>query len=294
MFKDAELDRLGRRRDEAFARLRAAREKRKRCGQECTRLHDDMDAAYRAQHRAYEANQAGWTEHQEFMRECSQKIEFYRGESDRCHARMAHAFAESQRVWDRGDKGGAKSFSEAGKRYQAEMRYAKEQITYWVGQSKNSQIRFASNDSGAVQSAKARTKRLKTEFDEANARLKAAKIEVEQLERKVEQARIAFDARLQRLKWEAPLQRQQRIEAEASLEAHRIARAKELFYAQAGRDFQSGSKGSEVWTKVKAGWSREHDMACTDILIFQRGVKGHHHIVLGENGQVFIDEWRHG
>lgn len=294
MFKDAELDRLARHRDGLLAQLRAARAERKRLGQPWTQLHDDLDDAYRAQKRAYEASQAAWNEHQSFMRDCSQKIEFYRGESDRCHTRMTDAFAESQRAWDRGDKAGAKSWSGAGKGHQSQMRAAKEQMAYWVQQSKDSQFRFSTRGGGSLESAKNRTRQLKADSEAANARLKAAKADVDRLEVELQAARSAFDARLDRLKRETPLERQGRIEAEASRSPSRVAKAKELYYAQHGRDYQSGSQDSDLSTKVKAGWDRAHDMACTDILIFQRGVKGHHHIVIGENGAVFIDEWRHG
>jgi len=295
MFQDPELDRLGKERDVLFARLTAARDQRKRLGQDCSRLHDDLDEAFRSQNRAYEANQAAWAEHKSFMQDCSQKIEFYRAESDRCHARMTDCFRESQNSWDRGDKLGAKSWSDTAKRHQSEMRYAKEQAAWWILQSKNSQYRFtASGGAASMEAAKGRTRAVKAEFDAANGRLKAAKAEVERLEEEFDAVKSRFNGRLDFLKRDAPLERQRRIDQEAAQAAYRVARAKELDNAQRGRDFQYGSKQSEVYTKVKAGWSREHDMPCTDILIFQQGIKGHHHIVIGENGQVFIDEWRHG
>ncbi len=93
---------------------------------------------------------------------------------------------------------------------------------------------------------------------------------------------------------EAAAKRQRRLDQEAGRESFRVARARELHQAQRGRDIQSVSSDGRITAKVKAGWSRDHNMPCTDILIEEQGVKGHHHIVIGEDGQTLIDEWRHG
>lgn len=142
MGNDAELDRLGKARDAAYERLRSARAQRKQLGETCTSLHTEVDDAFRAQQLAYENDQYRWTQHQSFMQDCSQKIQFWRGESDRCHTSMVSSFEESQGCWGRGDKLGAKSWSDAANRHQAEMRHAKDQAAYWVQQSRDAKYRF--------------------------------------------------------------------------------------------------------------------------------------------------------
>lgn len=290
MGSDAELDRLGKARDAAYERLRGARAERKHLGEACTRLHAEVDDAFRVQQRAYEDNQYRWTQHQSFMQDCSRKIQFWRGESDRCHTAMVSSFQESQRCWDMGDKPGAKSWSEDAKRHQAEMRNAKEQAAYWVQQSRNAKYRFE-QDGDAVGQAKARTAAKRSELANAVTKLNAAKADVARLETEFESARSAFQHRLDSLK-KASGERSQRVERERAQEGFRVQRAKELANAQRGRDFQFGAKESDVQVKVKAGWDRNHDMPCTDVLIFVKGVRGHHHTVIGEDGRVFIDEWR--
>jgi chromosome segregation ATPase len=292
LFKDDELDRLARERDRCFALLKAARDERKRHGQTCSRLHDDLDAAYKAQQRIFQENQAAWEQLQRVMQDCSQRIRAYHAEADSCHANMTDAFAQSRRSWDSGDRSAAKAWSEAGKRYQSEMRSAKQQAAYWVSQSKDSQDRFK-NTGGGMDAAKRRTQQLKADFDAANSRLKTAKAEVERLERQCDEAKRRFQDRLERLKREAPLERQRRIDQEAARSGYRASRAKELAQAQVGRDKWTSSDG-QITTKVKAGWSRDHDMPCTDVIIEVRGIKGHHHTVIDEDGRVLIDEWRHG
>lgn len=296
MFKDNELDNLARERDRISDLLKAARDERKRCGQVCTRLHNELDAAHRTQQRIYESNQAAWEQHQSFMRDCSQKIEFWRAESDRCHTRMTDAFAQSQSCWSTGDRAGAKSWSEAGKRHQGEMRNAKEQAAEWISHSKDSQYRFKTGQSDEMDTAKARTRQLKAEFENANTKLKAAKVDVERLEKQLESARARFNSRLNWLKMEAPQEHERRLQAEAALKGQRLAEAMQLYreryYAEPGRHTQGPTGDEAITTRVKSGWSRRYEMPCTDVLIFCRGVNGHHHIVIGENGQVFINKWR--
>jgi chromosome segregation ATPase len=294
-FNDGELDGLAHERDRVFGLLKEARDERKRLGQVCTRLHDDLDAAYKAQQRIFQANQSAWEQHQRFMQDCSQKIQFWHAEADRCHAQMTEAFAQSQRCWNSGDKTGAKSWSETGKRHQAEMRSAKEQAAYWVSQSKDAQYRFKSGHSSEMESAKKKTRQLKADFETASARLKAVKAEVERLERQLESARAKFQTRLDWLKMEAPRERERRLQREASREGERLEHAmrlyREAYYSTPGRDQQGASADGKITTQVKCGWSRDHEMPCTDILIFIAGVAGHQHVVIGENGEVFTNHW---
>lgn len=104
MFKDDELDRLAAERDRLFALLKTARDERKRQGQICTKLHDDLDAAFKTQQSIYQSGQVAWDEHHKFMQECSQHIQFFHSEADRYHGQMTEAFTQSQRCWSYGDK----------------------------------------------------------------------------------------------------------------------------------------------------------------------------------------------
>ena len=179
----------------------AARDERKRLGQECSRLYDELNQAYKTQNQIFERNDATWSAHKNFMDECSRKIQFYAEESDREHNLMTYAFQQSQSAWSSDDKAGAKSFSDEGKLHQALMREAKEQKAYWVRQSQDAKYRYESNNSKAdMDAAKARAKRLKDEFSTASEKLKKAKDEAERLDTEFENAKKAFQNRLDFLK----------------------------------------------------------------------------------------------
>lgn len=203
MFNDRELDRLAANKDHIYNRLKSARDERGRWGRECTRLHDELDWAYKVQNQIYESNESAWLQHKYFMDECSRNITAYHAESDRAHYNMTQAFQWSQSAWDSGDKSGAKSYSDEGKMYQAEMRSAKEQAAYWVRQSQDAKYRFNNNSNKHdMEQAKANTKRIKAEFDEANIHLKSVKVEASRLEQEFETAKSAFLARMEWLKAE--------------------------------------------------------------------------------------------
>lgn len=181
MSRDADLDRLGAERDRAYNALKSVRDEKNRLGKECSRLHDELDEAYKAQNRAYEAQQAVWESHRSFMQECSRKIDFYKAESDRCHSDMVYAFGQASSCHDARDGAGAKSWSNSGHNHKAQMRAAKEQISYWVKQSKDAKYRFKNSGYKVdFKRAKRRTASLKAEFAEASARYKPVKALLEQ------------------------------------------------------------------------------------------------------------------
>jgi uncharacterized coiled-coil DUF342 family protein len=206
MFKDAELDRLGRARDRAYEALRLAREEKNRLGKECSKLHDELDEAYSAQNRAYESQQAAWESHRSFMQDCSEKIKFYQTESDRHHSSMVSAFQQASDSHNARDGAGAKSWANVGHSYKAQMRSDKEQISYWVSQSRDAKYRFESSSfKSDFDRAKQLTARLKTEFAEISNQYKPVKALLEQKQAEFDKAKKAFDDRLNHLKSESSM-----------------------------------------------------------------------------------------
>ena len=47
------------------------------------------------------------------------------------------------------------------------------------------------------------------------------------------------------------------------------------------------SKGVDA--RVKSGWNNKHQKLCTEILIFVKGVTGHYHFVVDDQGNEMID-----
>jgi hypothetical protein len=293
MFKDAELDRLGVIRDRAYSDLCLARDEKNRLGQMCSRLHDELDAAYKAQNRAYEAQQSAWESHRSFMQDCSNKIEFYKAESDRHHGNMVRAFQQASNCHDARDGAGAKSWSNEGHNCKAQMRSAKEQISFWVSQSRDSKYRFENGGYKAnFESAKQLTARLKIEFAEASARYKPVKYLYLQRQTEFNQAKKVFD---ERLNWLED-QRKGRI-LRLGMVALNIPKYKEYaiekWNTQVGRNFQHGNKKSNIYVAVKSGWSRDHNMPVTDIIVRDKANPGkHYHLIIGENGEDLLSEWR--
>lgn len=204
MGKDAELNRLGDSKDKAYAKLKEVREEKNRLSKECSRLHDALDDAYKAQNRAYEAQKSEWEAHKRSMQDYSDKIEAYRRESDRYHAEMVSYFQKASDAHNAHDGAGAKSWSNAGHNSKALMRDAKEQIGYWVRQSQESKSRFENSSTKKdFENAKRRTEKLKTEFAEVSAKYKPVKALCEQLQTAFNEAKKAFDDRLNFLKSEA-------------------------------------------------------------------------------------------
>ena len=63
MFKDAEIGSLGTAKDRAYDALKLARDEKNRLGKECSKLHDELDEAYKTQNRAFESQQTAWESH---------------------------------------------------------------------------------------------------------------------------------------------------------------------------------------------------------------------------------------
>ena len=293
MYKDSELDRLGRVKDDAYEALKLARDNKNDLGKKCSKLHDELDAAYKAQNRAYEANQSAWEFHRRFMQDCSEKINFYKNESDNHHSNMVNAFQRASDAHNARDGAGAKSWANEGHRYQDMMRADKQQISYWVTQSKDAKYRFENDGHTAdFERAKLLTSRLKEEFSEANSRYKPAKVLLEQKQAEFNKAKKAFDDRLNWLKNEST-DRRRRLGA-IILRGDGYKRiAQEKYYAQVGRDYQSGDKKSDVYVTVSSGWSRDYSMPTTDLIVRDKSIRGkHYHLVIGENGEELISEWR--
>lgn len=293
MFKDVELDRLGAARGRAYDALAATRDDKNRLGKECSRLHDELDDAYKAQNRAYEAQQTAWQSHSSFMQECSRKIDFYKAESDRYYNDMIRAFQKASDAHNARDGAGAKSWSNEGHRCKEMMRSAKEQISYWVGQSRDSKYRF--ENSGYKENferAKKLTARLKAEFAEVSARYKPVKALFLQKQTEFDQAKKSFDDRLNLLK-DQSTNRRRRLGEVVLKASYYKGLAIERWNTQKGRDYQEGDRKSDIYVTVKSGWSRANDMPVTDIIVKDRANPGKHfHLVIGENGEEFIAEWR--
>lgn len=299
MSKDMELDRLGAERNKAFEELKAARNEKNRLGKACSRLHDELDEAYRAQHRTHEAQQTTWESHKQFMDECSRKIDFYKTESDRHHENMVYAFQQASNAHDSRDGAGAKSWSNSGHNYKAQMREAKEQISYWVSQSKDAKFRFENSGYKVdFERAKKETTRLKDEFAMVSSQYKEAKLLLEQKQAEFERAKRAFEDRLNFLK-EQNAERKRRIGALAAKASYyeRLARERgeQLFSENAQpweKDrFQSINDFCKV--KVRAGWSKKKECPTTECIIYVADIRDkHYHIVFDEYGNELISEWR--
>ena len=74
----------------------------------------------------------------------------------------------------------------------------------------------------------------------------------------------------------------------------RIARSKALEKANA-EPWKEARKWVEndCTTKVRAGWSRDFECPTTDVVVYIKGVRGHYHFVVDENGTELISEWRY-
>lgn len=293
VFKDSELDRLAAEKDLAHQKLSVARGERKQLGIQCTKLHDDLDAAYKLQNQLYDLQQSAWESHKSFMQDCSNHIEFNKNESEKYYKEMVAAFENASRAHDNHDGAGAKSWSEEGHRCKAMMRSAKEQIGYWVSQSRNAKFQFENGGYRLdFENAKKQTARLKSEFERLAPRLKNAKSECDELQKEFDVKKAKFDERLNFLK----TQRNERELRLARVAANRTKYEKialEKWFAQVGRDFQFGEKGADIQVEVKSGWSRDKYLPTTDVIIRDAKIPGkHYHLVIAENGDVLIDQWR--
>jgi len=47
-----------------------------------------------------------------------------------------------------------------------------------------------------------------------------------------------------------------------------------------------------VSVRVKSGWSVKEQKTVTDIYVYVKGVRGHYHFVVDDEGNELIDEWR--
>ncbi|MCL2652519.1 MAG: putative nuclear RNA export factor SDE5 [Propionibacteriaceae bacterium] len=210
MIDDAELDRLGAERNRLFTLLNTARDERRHQREICSQLNKDLDAAYKAQQSLVQSEQDAWDEHQVFMDQCSERIRFFRSESDRHHALMIEAFTQSNRCWSYGDRTGSKSWSEIGKVHQTEMREAKKQASDWVVQARNAQLQTSHTVTDQMSEAKRRIRQLKDDLTAATERLNAAKADVDRLDPQFEQVRIQFHTRFETLRRLEPLDREWR------------------------------------------------------------------------------------
>ena len=203
MGKDAELDRLGVAKDKAYAELKSIRDQKNALGKECSRLHDALDDAYMAQNSAYEKQQSDWEFHKKFMQDCSDKINFFKSESDRYHTEMVNCFQRASDAHNAHDGAGAKNWSNSGHNSKALMRGAKEQISHWVSQSQDAKFRFENSGSKVdFENAKRRTAKLKAEFADVSAKYKPIKALCEQKQTAFNKAKELFDNRLNLLKSE--------------------------------------------------------------------------------------------
>lgn len=292
VFKDQELDRLGAEKDLAYQKLSLAREERKRLGARCTKLHDDLDAAYKLQNQLYDLQQSAWESHKSFMQDCSNHIEFNKNESEKYYNQMISAFENASRAHDNHDGAGAKSWSEEGHRCKTMMRSAKEQISHWVSQSRDAKYRFENSGYKVdFENAKNQTARMKREFEQITPMLKNAKSECDEFQKEFDAKKAKFDERLKILK-ETKEKRDRIIGAIALDDDYYIQRAIENWHTTP-RSYQFGSKKSDVYVTVSAGWSRDKRVPGADIIVRDKSCKGvHYHIVIDAEGNELIAEWR--
>ncbi len=59
------------------------------------------------------------------------------------------------------------------------------------------------------------------------------------------------------------------------------------------RSWETQSKTDDVHVKVNAGWDQDHDVAVTDIEIFDRDGSGSQHVVIDDMGNELFNERRH-
>jgi len=299
MSNDAKLNSLGDTRDRAYKELCPIREEKNRLGKECSRLHDELDEAFKAQKKLYDAQQADWEFHQRVMRDISDKINSYKEESDRYYRQMVEAYQQASAAHDRRDGAAAKSWSETGKGYKSQMESASANVRYHISQSKDSQYRYNNNGNKAnFDRAKQKTARLKTEFSEVSARYKPVKAACEEKQAKFNAAKKEFDDHLNWLKKQTE-DRKRRLGAVAMQASYYEQLAKErgrrLYEenAQKWKDADTQDKNSFCTVKVRSGWSIIYEMPTTDCIIYVKGIRDkHYHIVLGEYGEELISEWR--
>jgi len=293
MSNDAKLNELGSIQDRAYKDLCSIREKKYQLGKECSRLHDELDEAFNAQKKAYDAQQSGWEFHQSVMRDISYKISVYKEEGDSYHRQMVDAFQQASAAHDRHDGAGAKSWSNTGNNHKALMQSANENVSYLISQSKDVKWRYENNgDKANFDRAKQKTARLKKEFNEASIRYKPVKEEFIKKQDEFNKAQKEFKDHLNWLKSQTEA-RKRRLGAVAAQSTYYEKLGLEEFHAQKGRDYQYGDKKSDVYVTVKSGWSRDKNMPVTDIIVRERPNNGkHYHLVIGENGEKLIAEWR--
>ncbi|MEI7689375.1 MAG: DUF1771 domain-containing protein [Candidatus Saccharibacteria bacterium] len=293
MSNDAKLNSLGDTRDRVYKELCSIREEKNRLGKECSRLHDELDEAFKAQKKLYDAQQADWEFHQRVMRDISDKINSYKEESDRYYRQMVEAYQQASAAHDRRDGAAAKSWSETGKGYKSQMESASANVRYHISQSKDSQYRYNNNGNKAnFDRAKQKTARLKTEFSEVSARYKPVKAACEEKQAKFNAAKKEFDDHLNWLKKQTE-DRKRRLGEVAMRSGYYEKIGLEEFHTQKGRDYQYGDKKSEVYATVKSGWNNARGIIVTDIIVRDKGIPGkHYHLVVGENGEKILSEWR--
>jgi len=292
MGKDVELNCLGAAKDKAYSELKSIRDEKNSLGKECSRIHDELDDAYKAQNRAYESQQSEWEFHKGCMQDYSDKINFYKLESDRYHAEMVNYFQRASDAHNARDGAGAKSWSNSGNNSKALMRDAKQQISHWVNQSKDSKFRFENGGSKVdFENAKRRTSKLKAEFAEVSAKYKPVKALCEQKQTAFNKAKELFDIRLNFLKNQQSDQKR-RLALVVMNPGYYEKIALEKWHSDP-QSFQDGSNKSDVYVKVKSGWSRDRYMPVTDVIVKDKTRPGvHYHLVLDENGNELIAEWR--
>ena len=179
------------------------------------------------------------------------------------------------------------------------MRSDKQQISYWVSQSKDSQYRFSNGGHKEdFERAKRQTAKLKNEFAEANIRYQPTKALLEQRQVEFDKAKKAFEDRLNWLKKQSEERRQKlgKIALNASYYGQ-LAKARGIqLYKDNVQPWKEGgiqSKEDFCTVKVRSGWSIEFEMPATDCLIYVRGIRDkHYHIVYSEDGRELISEWR--
>jgi hypothetical protein len=201
MAKDAELERLGAARDQAFQRKQDAYQAQDRAWERRSSARDAMNRAYENKQHAYETQQASWNELQRLRDRYGPKIEQWNRDQEAAYQNMVSAIESSKNAFSSGNHESAKSYSEEGRRYKGIAQNCVQERRALIAELKAAQERHEATKPAfqrakeAFMPAKEAFDRAKTEHESAQAKFRTAKAEFDK-------AAEAFKTRLEKVKAE--------------------------------------------------------------------------------------------
>ena len=231
------LDSLKQREKDAFQRKQNAFQLYKEAKERASSLHDEMEAAWNERssaademNRLYDEMQRNnehyrsvWDEYGRIRDANNSRIDSLKWEADYEHKEMSRCFDLASSEYAYGDKAMAPIYSQEGRDHQARRNYLNDEISQLAREVKeakqNAEWRAPKTDSSAFQRAKDVFQRAKSRHEAAQASFKAAKAERDRLKSEFEslhaehtRLKEEFQQRLEQVKSERALAKQQTVD----------------------------------------------------------------------------------